>query len=367
MAIKNFEQLYSLSGDQILPKVQVINNLTTNDATKPLSAAQGVVIKSVLDEYENGKGEGGYAQLDSTGKVPSVQLPSYVDDVVEFSRFITTSPSITVGSVPYVSEVLWVTTTKKFVGYVTSTSKYYSNWSGDDNYPSAESYGTIYAGGITPAKNKIYVCAPKFVGGPEEGKTFRWSGTDLSEISQSLALGETSSTAYAGDKGKAVTDKVSKMLGASWIAGFNDYEQNDTNVAILGLLKEFDANGNPINFDGDDPKVYIPNASTTKAGIITATDYQKIANATPSGTSYTKTESDNKYVTNVYLGPNSKDDGQYVEVVLGNNIQKEFCIPVVPADQTGMEDSCGLMRNQDKVKLDNITTITEAELNTLLV
>lgn len=35
-------------------------------------------------------------------------------------------------------------------------------------------------------------------------KTYRWSGTAYVEISASLALGETSSTAYAGDKGKAL-------------------------------------------------------------------------------------------------------------------------------------------------------------------
>lgn len=367
MAIKNFEQLYSLSGDQILPKVQVINNLTTNDSTKPLSAAQGVVIKQVLDEYENGKGEGGYAQLDSTGKVPSSQLPAYVDDVVEFSRHLTTDVMVAIGSVSNISEVIWLSSLKRFVGYVSSTNKYYTNWAENANYPSAESYGIVGSDGVTPAKNKIYVCASIGVEDSMSGKTFRWSGTDLVEISASLALGETSSTAYAGDKGKATTDKVTKMLGASWLGGFNDYVQDANSVRILGSRKKFDANGNPINFDGDDDQVYIPNASTTKAGIITAADYQKIANATPSGTAYTKSESDAKYVTNVYLGPNGKDDGQYIEVTLGNGTEREFCIPVVVADPTGSEDSCGLMKNQDKVKLDNITTITEAELNTLLV
>lgn len=36
--------------------------------------------------------------------------------------------------------------------------------------------------------------------------TYRWSGTQYVEISPSLALGETSSTAYPGDKGKAAYD-----------------------------------------------------------------------------------------------------------------------------------------------------------------
>ena len=41
--------------------------------------------------------------------------------------------------------------------------------------------------------------------------TYRWSGTSYVEISASLALGETSSTAYAGDKGKATTDELNAL------------------------------------------------------------------------------------------------------------------------------------------------------------
>ena len=39
---------------------------------------------------------GGYAELDSSGKVPSSQLPSFVDDVLEYSslsNFPTTGES----------------------------------------------------------------------------------------------------------------------------------------------------------------------------------------------------------------------------------------------------------------------------------
>ena len=42
-------------------------------------------------------------------------------------------------------------------------------------------------------------------------KTYRWSGTEFVEISSSLALGETSSTAYAGDKGKQNRERITKL------------------------------------------------------------------------------------------------------------------------------------------------------------
>ncbi len=93
----------------------------------------------------------GVATLDSTGKVPSSQLPSFVDDVKE--------------------------------GYL-----YEGEFVNEE--PSAASHTVI------PAEaDKIYV-------DKATNKTYRWSGSAYVEISASLALGETSSTAYRGDRGK---------------------------------------------------------------------------------------------------------------------------------------------------------------------
>lgn len=94
----------------------------------------------------------GVASLDSTGKVPSAQLPSYVDDVIE--------------------------------GYV-SGGKLYNE--------------AAHTTQITCEAGKIYVDMAT-------NKTYRWSGTALVEISASLALGETASTAYRGDRGKTAYD-----------------------------------------------------------------------------------------------------------------------------------------------------------------
>lgn len=89
----------------------------------------------------------GVATLDNAGKVPSSQLPSYVDDVIE--------------------------------GYLYNDVFY------EDSAHTTE---------ITPASSKIYVDL-------SSNKTYRWSGSAYTEISQSLALGTTSSTAYRGDRG----------------------------------------------------------------------------------------------------------------------------------------------------------------------
>lgn len=89
----------------------------------------------------------GVATLDSEGKVPSSQLPSYVDDVVE--------------------------------GYY-SNSKFYKE--------------SAHTTEITGESDKIYVDL-------STNKTYRWGGTAYTEISSSLALGTTSSTAFRGDYG----------------------------------------------------------------------------------------------------------------------------------------------------------------------
>lgn len=94
----------------------------------------------------------GLAELDSNGKVPSSQLPSFVDDVVE--------------------------------GYL-SGGKFYKE--------------SAHTTEISGESGKIYIDLPT-------GKTYRWSGSAFVVISETLALGETSSTAYRGDRGKTAYD-----------------------------------------------------------------------------------------------------------------------------------------------------------------
>ena len=98
----------------------------------------------------------GVATLDTAGKVPAAQLPSFVDDVVE----------------------------------VTMQA---------DLKAATDATGAA----IVPESGKIYVAC---LGDAATNRTYRWSGSTYVEISESLALGETASTAFAGDKGKVAYD-----------------------------------------------------------------------------------------------------------------------------------------------------------------
>jgi hypothetical protein len=66
--------------------VGLANADDTSDLNKPISTAT----QTALNGKENTSNKGisnGYAGLDGSGKVPSTQLPSYVDDVIEVANF----------------------------------------------------------------------------------------------------------------------------------------------------------------------------------------------------------------------------------------------------------------------------------------
>lgn len=102
--------------------------------------------------------------------------------------------------------------------------------------------------------------------------TYRWSGTRYIEISQSLALGETSSTAYAGDKGKYLKD-VSDSLPSDIITSIN-YLPSTNYVNIMGNKKTKGEDG--IYIDADQAIVTIGAASSTFAGVMTIADKVKL-------------------------------------------------------------------------------------------
>lgn len=121
--------------------VAMANHIADKNNPHNVTAAQVGAIPS------NQKGApSGVAELDSTGKVPSNQLPSYVDDVLE--------------------------------------------------------YGSKSAFPASGETGKIYIAT-------DTNLSYRWSGSQYVEISPSIALGETSSTAYRGDRGKAAYDHIS--------------------------------------------------------------------------------------------------------------------------------------------------------------
>lgn len=198
-------------------------------------------LNSKVQQFINSKGApNGLASLNESGIIPSAQLPSYVDDVIEVDTF---------SSLP----------------------------------------GTGESG-------KIYIVQ-------DTNLTYRWSGTDYVEISKSLALGETSSTAYSGDKGKATTDVVNSLsdnLVNDVLVSQSD--KNSVSLTIKSITKNpvkknkelLLVDGEPILLtdntpilladnvnDGlydqaDDKLITINQASSFTAGVMSASDKTKL-------------------------------------------------------------------------------------------
>lgn len=168
--------------------------------------AGDTTITNSLNAFISTKGQpGGLAELDSTGKVPAAQLPSYVDDVLEFST--------------------------------------------KDQFPQTGEAGKIYVAKDT-------------------NLTYRWTGTQYLEISQSLALGETPSTAYPGDKGKANRDALNSMP-----TKLTSYLTPTTSTGELVKINYKYAAKDGLNYGPlQDDNIDIPSATTTNAGAMSAID-----------------------------------------------------------------------------------------------
>lgn len=188
---------HKISENPVLTKADVGLENVTNDAQIPLSQKGAV---------------NGVATLDESGKVPSVQLPSFVDDVLEYDNL--------------------------------------------ESFPETGESGKIY---VTRDTNLEY----------------RWSGTQYIQISKSVGLGETASTAYAGDKGKQVADRVSEVYSTnSVINGLSDvtFDSDNTEAQILSAdnaIKTWDGSGATHDMK-------IPYATATKAGVMSAADKSKL-------------------------------------------------------------------------------------------
>lgn len=238
---------------------------THNDLTDALVTLINGAIQASTKGAANG-----VAELDSNGKVPSSQLPSYVDDVIE--------------------------------GYYYN-SKFYEE--------------AAHTTEITGETGKIYVDL-------ETEKTYRWSGSAYVEISASLVLGETSSTAYRGDRGKTAYDHSQLTSG-------NPHNVSKSDIGLGNVDNTSDAT-KKTNFTGS--------IASGNTGFVTGGDVYTELNGkshvgyvsgaiSTSATSCTVTIP----TTSLFIGYLAKDGQEIVEldVSLGNNGAITFSVASAPS------------------------------------
>lgn len=166
-----------IEGSSLVPDEKVsgydahlANKSNPHNVTKEQVGLDNVTNDAQVKRSEMGAANG-VATLNSNGVIPSSQLPSYVDDVMEFDGTI--------------------------------------------NFPTTGETGKVY---IDISTNISY----------------RWGGSTYVPIGSDLALGETSSTAYAGNKGKANAEAIASLNGK-----------------VEQLTNRFDALGLYVDADGD--------------------------------------------------------------------------------------------------------------------
>lgn len=194
------------------------------------------------DDFVATKGKAnGFASLDGNGLVPSSQLPSYVDDVIE--AYATYD----------------VSETGKL-----SNIKLYSD--------------PDHANPITGESGKIYLNITQ----DEPSYQFRWSGTQFVDSNtSSLILGEVTGTAYDGGKGKALADwRKSLSDNLKFYSHIKDdgaWTRNATEVRLNFDCSDFD-NTASVNTHHQP----IPAATKDLAGVQTAAD-KKLFDSIPWG------------------------------------------------------------------------------------
>lgn len=192
--------------------VGTVTGVKMNNGSAIDPDANGIVdLGTVITSHQDISGKADLVD----GKVPSTQLPSYVDDVLEYSN--------------------------------------------QSLFP------------LTGETGKIYIAQ-------DTNKTYRWSGSTYVAIASDLAIGETSTTAYRGDRGKAAYDHA-MAKGSEYSLGFYKIETNSeghvinkSNVllsdlnnlgvaakvtdAIAGNFAALDAEGNLVD-SGHKPSDYL--------------------------------------------------------------------------------------------------------------
>nr|UWI25300.1 MAG: chaperone of endosialidase [Bacteriophage sp.] len=194
------------------------------------------------DDFVATKGKAnGFASLDGNGLVPSSQLPSYVDDVIE------------------VYATYDVSETGKL-----SNIKLYSD--------------PDHANPITGESGKIYLNITQ----DEPSYQFRWSGTQFVDSNTSfLILGEVTGTAYDGGKGKYLSNwrkaLVDNLKFYSHIKDNEAWTRNANEVRLNFYCSNFD---DPVSVNTYGQP--IPAATKDLAGVQTAAD-KKLFDSIPWG------------------------------------------------------------------------------------
>lgn len=267
----------------------------TSDANKPVSTAQQQAInavKSTVDRYTiNGKKissnpsitkndlllgnvtndaqvkrsemgvANGVATLDERGKIPVSQLDGQMARVFGIEKAVASSTNLPSTGVSEGDRY-----------YVINTKKIYERLEDSWDEGTDPKEDTIYNFRLTDATGSS----------SRTNILYRWDGKSLVEISASLALGESSGTAYEGSKGKKNANDIASLNSkVSAIEGLNINATYAKKTEALGTTVNWAAGTNnaTLTFNtisGTNKVVTLTLASTAAAGLMSKEDKTKL-------------------------------------------------------------------------------------------
>lgn len=323
-----------------------VGNYTINNkkiSTNPTISKSDVGLSNVTNDAQVKRSEMGKANgvptLDENVKIPSNFLPSYVDDVLEYSGNVS-GISVQLQSTGDPVSVHFDTTNKVFVAK-DANSKYYMAWSTKEDVAGSDNFGTSGSKGVTPSTGKIYVDMAT-------NKTYRWSGSGLTEISASLALGTTSSTAFRGDYGNTAYQHAAAK-GAAFSSGLYKITTNaQGHVTAATAVTKADITNLGIPGSDSNPQFQVYYGDTKETlGTSTAGTSRVGVPSIISSTNTSTTRA--QRLSFPQFGLKKDSTGVYMELLT------DSLLSAIPTATTSAD---GLMSSEDKTKLDGLKNYT---------
>ena len=212
--------------------------------------------KTALEEFKAEKNQpNGFAGLDENGKIDPSLVAGVVGHVLGLEQFVE-STALPTADATNVGKYYFVTDTNKIAECVENEGAY--SWEYTD-----------------PQSQILY----NRRGADELGRTntiYRWDGANMTVISDSVVLGETTGTAYDGAKGKANRDALNSAPNKV-VTGFGLVTPTDDQVSIA--FTDVDKNGENNQYAaGQGGSIVISAATETTAGLQSAEDKTYIEN-----------------------------------------------------------------------------------------
>lgn len=276
----------------------IANKENPHEVTKEQVGLGNVTNDAQVKRTEMGQPKG-VATLDNNGKIPSTQLNGQLAHVfgVDGVATSTTLPELGVET----GDIYWTTDNLKFYNY----------------------NGTTWDAPMDPKDDTIYNFRNCDKDGDITRKNilYRWDGKGLTEISESLALGETVGTAYEGNKGaenraalESLPDKI--VTGISTETTENSFNFKVSKVDKTGL-----------NYgEVTEESTALPTATLTTAGLMTASDKVAIEQTFPTKLS----QIDNYTVNGKKVSTNPVIAGD--NILLDNYVLGTSTEQIIPSD-----------------------------------